>query len=110
MIEKAQSGKSIINLSLSGPKSESIDDIVEHVVKDHGIPVFVSAGNAGKDACDFAPSSNPSVFSVGASDIADNVPSYSNYGPCVRLYAPGSHIVSTYYRSDDDVKAMDGTR
>jgi subtilisin family serine protease len=110
VMKVAPPGKSLINLSLSGPKSRLIDEILSKVATEHNIPVFVSSGNAASDACFFSPSSNPDVFSVGASDPSDDVPTYSDVGECVRLYAPGSDIESTWIGKSDASKILDGTR
>ncbi|KAI8886512.1 subtilisin-like protein [Backusella circina FSU 941] len=71
------------------------------------IEVFVSAGNTGDNACDYSPSANPDVFTVGASDLQDAIPSFSSYGECVRIYAPGTNITSTWM--NDQSQTMDGT-
>ncbi|KAI8058800.1 peptidase S8/S53 domain-containing protein [Thamnidium elegans] len=109
VIETAIPGKTLINLSLSGPKSRLIDDILNKAVMEHNIPVFVSSGNSASDACFFSPSSNPNVFAVGASDRNDEVPTYSDIGQCVRMYAPGSEIESTWIGGPDATKIIDGT-
>ncbi|KAI8647610.1 peptidase S8/S53 domain-containing protein, partial [Parasitella parasitica] len=109
VIQTATPGKSIVNLSLSGPKSRLLDEALNSLVLKYNIPVFVSAGNAGTDACFFSPSSNPNVFSVGASDIDDLVPKFSDVGECVAIYAPGASIVSSYIGGVDSSKSMDGT-
>lgn len=109
VIQNAVPGKSLVNLSLSGPRSRLLDEALNSLVLKHNVPVFVSAGNAGTDACFFSPSSNPNVFVVGASDINDSVPKFSNVGECVAMYAPGSNIVSTYIGGVDSSKSMDGT-
>lgn len=106
----APPGKSLINLSLSGPRSRLIDEILSKAATKHNIPIFVSSGNAASDACFFSPSSNPNVFSVGATDPNDDVPTYSDVGGCVRLYAPGSEIESTWIGKTDASKLLDGTR
>ncbi|EIE81358.1 hypothetical protein RO3G_06063 [Rhizopus delemar RA 99-880] len=82
VIKSAKPGHSLINLSLSGPHSRLIDDALNEIVLNYNIPVFASAGNAGTDACFFTPSSNPNVFSVGAIDMEDRVPHYSDVGEC----------------------------
>lgn len=87
-----------------------IDEIINKAVVKHNIPVFVSSGNAASDGCFFSPSSNPNVFSVGASDPNDDVPTYSNTGGCVKIYAPGSDIESTWVGAPDATKILDGTR
>lgn len=109
VVKSAVPGKSLVNLSLSGPRSRMLDEALNSLVIKHKIPVFVSAGNAGTDACFFSPSSNPNVFVVGASDINDAVPRFSNVGECVHIYAPGANIVSTYIGGVDSSKSMDGT-
>jgi subtilisin family serine protease len=106
--EIAKKNRSVINLSLSGPRSQTIDDALSNIVHKHGIPVFVSAGNSGDNACDYSPSANPDVFTVGASDLNDVVPSFSSYGECVRIYAPGTNITSSWLNGQSQI--MDGTR
>ena len=109
VIQQATPGRAVVNLSLSGPRSRLLDDALNQLVLEHNVPVFVSAGNSGTDACFFSPSSNPNVFVVGATDINDVVPRFSNVGECVSIYAPGRDIVSTYIGGVDASKAMDGT-
>ncbi|KAG2214708.1 hypothetical protein INT46_000927 [Mucor plumbeus] len=109
VIQNANPGKSVVNLSLSGPRSRLLDEALNTLVLKYNIPVFVSAGNAGTDACFFSPSSNPNVFSVGATDINDTVPRFSDVGECVAIYAPGVSIVSSYIGGIDSSKSMDGT-
>lgn len=103
-------GKSLINLSLSGPKSQILNDALAEVTETHNIPIIVSAGNSGSDACEYSPSSSHNVFTVGATDEKDQVPSYSDTGKCVSLYAPGSHIESAWIGADDATQLLDGTR
>ncbi|KAI8359872.1 peptidase S8/S53 domain-containing protein [Choanephora cucurbitarum] len=100
-------GRSIINLSLTGPRSQVVDDALSSLVRDYNIPVFVSAGNSGDDSCNYSPSSNPDVFTVGAMDEHDMIPFFSSYGACVSIYAPGRNITSSWINSQ--VRTMDGT-
>ncbi|KAI9020259.1 peptidase S8/S53 domain-containing protein, partial [Phycomyces nitens] len=109
VIETAEPGKSVINLSLSGPKSRMIDEVLSKAARDYNIPIFVSAGNAGTDACYFSPSSNQDVFVVGATNINDEVPTFSNVGQCVHVYAPGANIKSTWIGSSTAIQSLDGT-
>ncbi|KAF7724385.1 subtilisin-like serine protease [Apophysomyces ossiformis] len=107
VIHVATPGKTIINLSLSGPRSQAMDDALTAAAEEHRIPIIASAGNTGDDACAYSPSANPNVFSVGASDYRDRVASFSSYGKCVRLYAPGANITSSWLK--DSSMTMDGT-
>ncbi|KAI8066474.1 peptidase S8/S53 domain-containing protein [Gongronella butleri] len=109
VIQVAEPGKALINLSLSGPRSKILNEIIHEATHEHNIPVFVSAGNAGTDACYFSPSSSSDVFAVGATDMNDRVPSYSDVGRCVSMYAPGSGIESTWIGSDEATQFLDGT-
>lgn len=106
--QTAKPGRTIINLSLTGPRSATIDNALSMAVKEHGIPVFASAGNSGDDACNYSPAANPDVFTVGASTEQDDIASFSSYGQCVRVYAPGSNITSSWLDAKSQV--MDGTR
>ncbi|KAG0172226.1 subtilisin-like serine protease [Apophysomyces sp. BC1034] len=107
VIHVAIPGKTIINLSLSGPRSQAMDDALTAAAEEYHIPIIASAGNTGDNACSYSPSANPSVFSVGASDYRDRVASFSSYGKCVRLYAPGTNITSSWL--NETSMTMDGT-
>jgi subtilisin family serine protease len=110
VIKTAEPGKSLINLSLSGPRSRMIDEILSKAATQYNIPIFASAGNSGSDACFFSPASNPDVLSVGASDLNDDVAAYSDVGECVKVYAPGSGIESAWIGAPNSSKLLDGTR
>lgn len=56
----------------------------------------VAAGNSGQDASTSSPASEPSVFTVGATDSSDTFASFSNYGPAVDILGPGVSIMSTW--------------
>ena len=55
---------------------------------------MVAAGNENQDACDVSPARADGVLAVGASDDQDRQATFSNWGTCVWLYAPGVDIVS----------------
>ena len=85
----------VANMSLGGGKSPALDQAVTNLWNS-GMFLAVAAGNDNVDACTESPSGAPSVFSVAASTKTDAKASYSNWGTCVEIYAPGSAIVSTY--------------
>jgi subtilisin family serine protease len=95
------SNPSIVNMSLGGEFSQAFNDAVQGLV-DANLPVVVAAGNEHVDACSESPSSTPSAITVAASTRTDGAASFSNYGPCVDIYAPGVEITS------DVPGAMDG--
>jgi hypothetical protein len=103
--------RSVINLSLGGEKSEVMDMLIMSL-RDAGIVVVLAAGNANNDACNFSPSSlgkDNYALSIGASDTHDRRASFSNYGNCVNLFAPGVNIPSTWYTSNTATKTISGT-
>ncbi|XP_013406292.1 uncharacterized protein LOC106170842 [Lingula anatina] len=100
---------SVVNMSLGGGYSSSINDAV-HAVLDAGIPVVVAAGNSGKaDACHFSPASVSGALTVGATQIDDNLASFSNIGSCVDIYAPGKNIMAANYANNNGYKSLSGT-
>ncbi len=86
--------KAIVNLSLRGNYSPALNRAVRSLT-DSGRLVVTASGNDGNDACRFSPASEPSVLTVGATDDSDREATFSNYGECVDLYAPGVAIRST---------------
>jgi len=85
----------VANMSLGGGKSAALDQAVNNLWNS-GVFLAVAAGNDNVDACTQSPAGAPSVFTVAASEKTDAKASYSNWGTCVELYAPGSAIKSTY--------------
>lgn len=84
----------VINLSFNGPKSDNLNQVVESIRR-NGLHVVVAAGNNNQNACDSSPSS-ANVIVVGATDRNDEKAGFSNWGPCVKLFAPGVDIHSLY--------------
>jgi subtilisin family serine protease len=56
----------------------------------------VAAGNDRKNACSYSPASEASAITVAASTDKDRLASFTNYGKCVDIVAPGENILSTY--------------
>ena len=90
----------IINLSIGGGIEAAIDAAVVRAVA-AGVVVVVAAGNEAKDACLSTPARVPEAITVGASDAAGKIAYFSNVGPCVDYYLPGSGVmVASSYSSD----------
>ncbi|MEE1781106.1 S8 family peptidase [[Kitasatospora] papulosa] len=83
----------VVNASLGGPASSAVDDAFDALAAEGTLPV-VAAGNEDQDACDVSPARADGVLAVGASDNRDRQATFSNWGTCVWLYAPGVDIVS----------------
>merc|ERR1719362_124752 len=74
-----------------------------------GVAVVVAAGNENRDACNYSPSYVASAITVGATTPSDDRASFSNYGRCVDIFAPGEDIASAMISSDTDSVAWSGT-
>ncbi|GIG29901.1 S8 family serine peptidase [Cellulomonas marina] len=98
----------VANLSLGGPASAALDAAVQAVVDD-GVTVAVAAGNEATDACTTSPARLPSALTVGASTPADAVAPFSNTGPCLDLFAPGTDVVSAWPATATATAARSGT-
>ncbi|MDQ5863238.1 MAG: S8 family serine peptidase, partial [Actinomycetota bacterium] len=98
----------VVNLSLGGAASAAVDSALQGVIND-GVTAVVAAGNSAADACGSSPARLPAAVTVAASDSADRQASFSNFGSCVDLYAPGVGIVSASYTSTTATAAMSGT-
>jgi len=97
-------GRSVANMSLGGSFSKAMNDAVAAAVR-AGMIFAVAAGNDGRgiipspDACRHSPASEPLAVTVGASDSTDYRADYSNYGTCVKIFAPGSAITSLWKKT-----------
>lgn len=105
--------RGVINLSLGGSKSTLLDNAVATLTANN-LVVSVSAGNDGVDACTTSPGgmggvASYNVLTVGASDINDDKPVWSNDGSCVSLSAPGVDIIGAWFTSDGATQVLSGT-
>jgi subtilisin family serine protease len=88
----------VVNMSLGGAPSQALDDAVINSVN-AGFFYAVAAGNSSIDACNESPARlGPvnGVMSVAATDINEQEASFSNFGNCVDIWAPGVDILSTW--------------
>lgn len=98
----------VANLSVQfSPRNPVLDSAVRHLVQVHDVPVVVSAGNSGEDACNWSPAGEPLAITVGASTRADApmediwAGMSSNWGSCLDLWAPGQEVVLASYGGQD---------
>ncbi len=98
----------VVNMSLGGGYSSTFNTVIGNAVN-QGITYVVSAGNDNNDACDKSPASAPEAITVGSTTVADNRSSFSNYGVCVDIFAPGSQILSSWNTSDTATQFLQGT-
>ena len=85
-------------MSLGGPRSTAVNAAVKSLT-DSGVHVAVAAGNDDMLADGTSPASAPTACTVGASDINDARASFSNYGPSVKVFAPGVSVTSAWNSS-----------
>jgi subtilisin family serine protease len=85
----------VVNMSLGGPASSTLDEAVNNLIS-KGLSVVVAAGNDNLNACDYSPARTPDAITVGATNTDDSRASYSNFGSCLDIFAPGTSIPSTW--------------
>src|SRR6185295_5908626 len=90
------SSAAVANMSLGGGASAALDDAVRRAIAS-GVVFAIAAGNSNADACSASPARVSEALTVGATTSSDARASYSNYGTCVDLFAPGSSITSAWY-------------
>lgn len=99
----------IASMSLGGQGTQqAMADAVESTTN-AGVTVVVAGGNSNSDSCGFSPAFVPSAITVGSTDSRDRRSSFSNYGSCTNIWAPGSDVKSAGHRSDDGTATMSGT-
>ncbi|KAF3925401.1 Cerevisin [Orbilia brochopaga] len=103
---------SVISMSLGGDGlPQSMFNILSKATQ-AGVHVSVAAGNENQDACNTSPagfSQQIPIISVGATDVNDARASFSNFGKCVDIHAPGVDIVSTFNKGTTSTATLQGT-
>jgi subtilisin family serine protease len=95
-------------MSLGGGASQALDDAVASAVG-AGVVFVVAAGNSNANACNSSPARTPSAITVGATASNDARASFSNFGTCVDIFAPGQQITSSWSTSDTATNTISGT-
>ena len=108
VIQSHPGGTGIINMSLGGGANSAIDTAVADATA-AGLTVVVAAGNSSADACSSSPARAPSAITVGAIDRTDAQASYSNFGSCVDIWAPGTGITSAWIGGSTASRTISGT-
>jgi len=96
----------VANMSLGGGANQAVDDAVRRSIA-AGVTYAVAAGNETTDACTRSPARTGEAITVGATDSGDSRASWSNYGTCVDLFAPGVSITSASHTGG--TTSMSGT-
>jgi subtilisin family serine protease len=98
----------VANMSLGGGYSSSLNSAVSNAIA-NGVTFAVAAGNSNANACNYSPASAGTALTVGATTTSDARASYSNFGSCVDVFAPGSGITSAWSTSDGATNTISGT-
>ncbi|MBX3712712.1 MAG: S8 family peptidase [Lysobacter sp.] len=98
----------VANLSLGGGASAAVDTAVNNLIAS-GVTAVVAAGNNGADACAYSPARVRNAITVGATGANDARASFSNYGTCLDIFAPGANIASAWYTGDTASATLNGT-
>ncbi|MDN3296920.1 S8 family serine peptidase [Streptomyces ficellus] len=103
----------VANMSLGGGASTTLDNAVKRSIAS-GVSYAIAAGNGNilglpENACNTSPARVPEAITVGATDKADKRASFSNYGTCLDLFAPGVGITSAWRTGDTATHTISGT-
>lgn len=98
----------VANMSLGGPPSTSLDNAVRNSIASR-ITYVVSAGNDNTSACNQSPARVAEAITVASTTSTDARSSFSNYGSCVDIFAPGSSITSAGIASPTASAVKSGT-
>ncbi|WP_100447713.1 S8 family peptidase [Glycomyces xiaoerkulensis] len=101
-------GPAVVNMSLGGTFSQALNDVVAEAVGS-GVTFAIASGNEGADSCGVSPGSEPTAITVGATRSNDAAASFSNWGECVDLLAPGVRITSAWIEGDEAENTISGT-
>jgi subtilisin family serine protease len=94
-VQSNSPGPSVALLAIGGSKSLALDAAVNSLAAS-GVFVAVSGGSSASDACNFSPQGASGAFAVIRSTQTDTGASSNNFGPCIKMHAPGTLITSTW--------------
>ncbi|MFY1573766.1 S8 family peptidase [Verrucosispora sp. WMMD703] len=103
----------VANMSLGGGANTSVDNAVINSINS-GVTYAVAAGNGNafgqrQNACNYSPARAAAAITVGATQSNDAAASFSNYGTCVDILAPGVSITSAWHTSNTATNTISGT-
>ena len=101
--------KGVVNMSLGANGTNTVLETLISACVDAGLTFVAAAGNDNIDACLTNPARIASVITVGAANYTDTFASFSNYGPCVDILAPGVDIVSSWISHPTSASLLQGT-
>jgi aqualysin 1 len=107
-VTQTHQSPAVANMSLGGSASSALDNAVRNSIAS-GVTYAVAAGNENQNACNVSPARTAEAITVGATGQNDARASFSNYGTCLDLFAPGVSITSAWNSSDTSTNTISGT-
>ncbi|WP_433273144.1 S8 family peptidase [Actinosynnema sp. CS-041913] len=98
----------VANMSLGGSADTATDTAVRNLVA-AGVTTAVASGNDNANACNYSPARVREAISTNASNRSDARASFSNFGTCTDLFAPGEQITSAWHTNDTATNTISGT-
>jgi len=105
---KSRGRKAVANMSLGGGASPTVDAAVESSIK-AGVTYSIAAGNSNANACNYSPARVRAALTIGATTNTDTRASFSNFGVCVDMFAPGNAITSAWIGTISSTNTISGT-
>jgi subtilisin family serine protease len=99
----------VANMSLGGGKDVATNLAADSMVRKGNVALAVASGNSNVNACNASPASAPLPLTVNATANTDARASFSNFGPCTDLFAPGVNITSDWIGSNSATRTISGT-
>lgn len=98
----------VANMSLGGGISSALDTAVNNL-SNAGVTIAVAAGNSNANACNSSPARAANAITTGSTTTTDARSSFSNFGTCLDIFAPGSGILSAWFSSNTATATLSGT-
>ncbi|WP_053227412.1 S8 family peptidase [Solirubrobacter soli] len=98
----------VANMSLGGGASTALDQAVQRSIAD-GVTYAIASGNSNANACNASPARVPEAITVNASTNTDARASFSNFGTCTDIFAPGQDITSAWIGTNTATNTISGT-
>ncbi|QRO02780.1 S8 family peptidase [Archangium violaceum] len=98
----------VANMSLGGAKNAALDDAIRKSITS-GVTFILAAGNENQNACNVSPARTAEAITVGATTNSDSRATFSNWGSCVDVFAPGHEILSAWLSNDTATRLLSGT-
>jgi subtilisin family serine protease len=98
----------VANMSLGGGASSALDTAVNNL-HNANVTIAVAAGNSNTNACNSSPARAANAITVGSTTTSDARSSFSNFGTCLDIFAPGSGILSAWWTSNTATATLSGT-